>query len=86
MEIINDYIKWKLDNPDEDYQYDEIHNFLGNYSRSSLQGLLELCLKLKNAVGFSEEYFDRNSNVGGTSSEEFIHWKVCNDALVKCNG
>lgn len=53
MTIIKDYIKWKLDNPDEDYQYDEIHEFLSDYDRGSLQGLLE----------FAEEYYKKLNNL-----------------------
>ena len=41
MQIIKDYIKWKEDNPDEDYQYDEVHKFLATQSRGDLQELLE---------------------------------------------
>lgn len=41
MQIIKDYIKWKEDNPDEGYQYDEIHEFLATQSRGDLQDLLE---------------------------------------------
>ena len=41
MEIIKDYIKGKQDNPNEDYQYDMIHEFLSGYGRGALQTLLE---------------------------------------------
>ena len=46
MQIVKDYIQWKLDHPDEDYQYDEIHGFLEDYSRGELQGLLEFAEEL----------------------------------------
>jgi hypothetical protein len=38
---INEYRKWKRENPDEGYQYDEIHDFANGLSRGELQELLE---------------------------------------------
>lgn len=75
MKLLEDYKQWKL------YNNVEFGDFIEQYGLGSTRELLELCLKLKGTVEFSEEYFDRNSNVGGTSSEEFVNWKVCNDAL-----
>lgn len=53
MSIVKDYIQWKLDNPDDGYQYDEIHDFLAGYDRGCLQGLLE----------FAEEYYKKLNNL-----------------------
>lgn len=38
---VDEYRKWKKDNPDEEYQYDEIHDFTSGLSRGDLQELLE---------------------------------------------
>lgn len=40
-QIIEDFKKWKEKHPDEDYQYDEVHNFLSNYSRGEIISFLE---------------------------------------------
>lgn len=38
---IQNYIAWKEKNPDEGYQYDEIHEFTATLSRGDLLDLLE---------------------------------------------
>jgi len=47
MQLLNDYQQWKLDNPDEGYQYDMIHEFLAQHGRGDLQDLLEIVLTFK---------------------------------------
>lgn len=47
MKIVEEYKQWKLDNPDEGYQYDEIREFLANYDRGDLQSLLEFAEELQ---------------------------------------
>jgi hypothetical protein len=39
--LIEDYQKWKEENPDKDYQRDEIHDFLNCQDRSDLFSLME---------------------------------------------
>lgn len=75
MKLLGDYKQWKLDNNVE------FGGFIEQYGLGSTRELLELCLKLKSVVESSEEYFDRSSNFNGANSEEFIHWKMCNEAL-----
>lgn len=33
MKLLEDYKQWKLDNPDEGYQYDMIHEFFTTHGR-----------------------------------------------------
>jgi hypothetical protein len=40
-DIVNRFRAWKNDNPDEDYQYDEIHDFVSDISRGELIAFLE---------------------------------------------
>ena len=40
-EIINQYKKWKLENPDEDYQYDCITDFLDEFGRGDLLTIMD---------------------------------------------
>lgn len=41
-EIVRQYKAWKEENPDEDYQYDMIHEFIaGELSRGDLQSIFE---------------------------------------------
>jgi len=46
-QLIKKYENWKDENPDLDYQYNEIAEFYYELSRSELQELLEfLCMKM----------------------------------------
>jgi len=47
MKLLEDYKQWKLDNPDEGYQYDQIHEFFAEHGRGDMQDLLEVALELK---------------------------------------
>ena len=40
-EIMKKYQQWKKDNPDEDYQYDEIHNFFAEIGRHGMYLIME---------------------------------------------
>lgn len=40
-QIIRAYKKWKLDNPDDDYQYDCINEFLDNFGRGDLLTIMD---------------------------------------------
>jgi hypothetical protein len=40
-EILKQYSEWKEKHPDEDWQYDEISEWLGSFSRSEMIQLLE---------------------------------------------
>lgn len=44
-EIASKYLQWKEDNPDEDFQYDEIHNFVAQLSRGDQQDIMEFVLE-----------------------------------------
>ena len=44
--IIQRYKSWKAEHPDEDYQYDEIHEFITGLSRGELCEVFESLLKL----------------------------------------
>lgn len=46
--ISGKYQKWKTENPDEDYQYDEIHDFISTLSRG------ELCLVFESLLNMSK--------------------------------
>lgn len=41
--VLVEYKKWKEEH-DEDYCYDEIHEFFTYYSRGDMQGFMEWCL------------------------------------------
>lgn len=47
MKLLEDYKQWKLDNPDEGYQYDQIHEFFAEHGRGDIQTLLETALEYK---------------------------------------
>ena len=82
MKLLQEYKELKNNISDEDEFYDTSSDLIREtLDADDIRALLELCLKLKGAVEFSEEYFDRNSSTGGTSSDEFIHWSVCNEVL-----
>ena len=40
-EIIKEYRQWKIDNPDEDYQYDEIDIFFAEIGRGGMYLVME---------------------------------------------
>jgi hypothetical protein len=40
-DIINEYRQWKMSNPDIDYQYDEIHNFMAGIGRGGQLEVME---------------------------------------------
>ena len=44
-QIINQYKKWKLENPDEDYQYDCINEFFDDLGRGDLQTIMDFAEK-----------------------------------------
>ena len=46
MTVIEKYKKWKIKNPDKEYQYDEIGEFIAELSRSELQSFFEMVEKL----------------------------------------
>jgi hypothetical protein len=52
IQILEKYKKWKIDHPDEDYQCDEIFEFIE--SRGDLYEVMEFALK-------AAEYFDKNN-------------------------
>ena len=43
-EVIKKYQEWKKQHPDEDYQYDEIHEFFANLSRGEMLSFMEWVL------------------------------------------
>ena len=45
-DIVDKYLKWKKEYPDEDYQYDEICEFMTDYySRSELLIIMDYLVK-----------------------------------------
>lgn len=47
--IIKAYKKWKVEHPEEDYQYDCINEFFDNFGRGDLLDLIE----------FAEQQYDK---------------------------
>lgn len=39
-DVIEKFKQWRADNPDESYQYDEIHEFLANLTRSEMMDFM----------------------------------------------
>lgn len=48
-EIVLKYIKWKEAHPNEDYQYDEIHEFTNTLYRGDLIDIMESLLSIYQA-------------------------------------
>ncbi len=44
--LILKFKKWKKENPDEDYQYDEIFEFVDSLSRGDVISFLDLIVEL----------------------------------------
>ena len=40
--IIEAFVKWQQENPDEDYQYDEIHEFFTDLTRGQMLNFMKL--------------------------------------------
>ena len=49
-DILNRYESWKKDNPDDDYQYDEIREFVAGLSRGELLNLFEDLLNITKKI------------------------------------
>lgn len=47
--VLTQYNEWKEKHPEEDYPYDEIHEFFGSLSRSEMQGFMEWVVVLHKA-------------------------------------
>lgn len=47
--VIEKYRKWKEAHPNEDYQYDEIHEFLTDLTRGEILDLMEWALGKKDS-------------------------------------
>jgi hypothetical protein len=47
--IVLRYIKWKEANQDEDYQYDEIHEFMSSINRGGMMEVMESILSIYQA-------------------------------------
>lgn len=41
MDVVKKYKEWKSAHPDEDYQYDEIHDFISDLTRGDLVYVFE---------------------------------------------
>ncbi len=49
-EIIKAYKEWKTEHPDEDYQYDEIHNFMASIGRGGQYEVMESLVLIFNKM------------------------------------
>lgn len=49
-EVIDQFKKWKNDNPDEDWQYDEIFEFINNFSRGEMIHFMNWVVKLTDQI------------------------------------
>lgn len=63
MKIIKDFKQWKIDNPDTDYQYDEVWTFLERYTRGDL-------IKFLNEI---EQALEKTNNQQGDSISQTQH-------------
>jgi hypothetical protein len=71
MQLLDDYQQWKLDNPDEGYQYDMIHEFLAQHGRGDLQDLLEIALSFKEKA---DKWDKLGKEIGKFYEENDVDW------------
>ncbi len=75
MKLLEDYKQWKLDNPDEGYQYDEIHEFFATHGRGDLQDLLEIALEYKEKADKWDKLDDEIGKI--YANDEFDGGNIC---------
>lgn len=87
-ELIKRYKAWKKENPDEDYQYDEVHEFIADLSRGeqlSMMESLESLTALRDTISEVSDRMSINPSLSLSSQVEAFEERFINaEVNYKC--